>query len=337
MDPDTSHTSTSGRGRVPGSRQWRSSGSPWVRRDARTVRRRSGRAPCGGAPRRREGRLRRLGRLGSEAASRRMARRARRRSSALYSAKSLSRSSSMSDQAAGTTSAPPSCSAAVRRPGTATRRQDERGDLVERGGGTGGLGGGRPEPLGKRGVEGREVVVTRAERRAQREVGGRAIRRIDRRERAVGGQHLADAQRTPPARRAAASSVSRPVTRAPALPTLQDPALADLLDVLADLQRPRRASSRGHPRRARAMPAPRRSSRRRRAACRAPRRAGARRRADPPGDRVGHARQAGAHDLRLALGRGVVDPVVEAAPLERVVQLARAVRGDDHERPALAR
>ena len=40
----------------------------------------------------------------------------------------------------------------------------------------------------------------------------------------------------------------------------------------------------------------------------------------------------GAHDLDLALEAGVVDPVVEAASLERVVQLAGAVGGEHHER-----
>ena len=37
-------------------------------------------------------------------------------------------------------------------------------------------------------------------------------------------------------------------------------------------------------------------------------------------------------DLQLALGIGIVDPVVEAAPLQRVVDLAGAVRGDDDDR-----
>ena len=58
--------------------------------------------------------------------------------------------------------------------------------------------------------------------------------------------------------------------------------------------------------------------------------------AHAPGDLVGHAGQARAHDLGLALGRGVVDPVVEAAALQRVVQLARAVRRDHDERAARA-
>ena len=40
-------------------------------------------------------------------------------------------------------------------------------------------------------------------------------------------------------------------------------------------------------------------------------------------------RQAGAQDRLLLPGVGVIDPVVEAAPLERVVHLARAVRRDD--------
>src|SRR5258708_653942 len=60
-------------------------------------------------------------------------------------------------------------------------------------------------------------------------------------------------------------------------------------------------------------------------------------------DKAGHlARQAvrrlgGArtHDLDLLLEVGVVDPVVEAAALERVMHLASAVGGDDHERSTL--
>ena len=43
----------------------------------------------------------------------------------------------------------------------------------------------------------------------------------------------------------------------------------------------------------------------------------------------GHAQP---HDLDLALDRRMPDPVEERAPLERVVQLARAVRGEDHGR-----
>ena len=45
------------------------------------------------------------------------------------------------------------------------------------------------------------------------------------------------------------------------------------------------------------------------------------------------ALDAAAHDLDLALGRRVVDPVVQAAALDRVVQVARAVGGEhDHRR-----
>ena len=56
------------------------------------------------------------------------------------------------------------------------------------------------------------------------------------------------------------------------------------------------------------------------------------RRAHAVGDRLRHAGQAGADDLRLALARRVVDPVVQAAALERVVQLARAVRREHDQR-----
>ena len=44
------------------------------------------------------------------------------------------------------------------------------------------------------------------------------------------------------------------------------------------------------------------------------------------------ARHLGAHDLQLARRGRIADPMVEAAPLERVVDLAGAVRGDDHDR-----
>ncbi len=47
------------------------------------------------------------------------------------------------------------------------------------------------------------------------------------------------------------------------------------------------------------------------------------------------AGQADADDLELALGGRIVDPVVEAAALEGVVDLARAVRGHDHDRRLL--
>ena len=43
------------------------------------------------------------------------------------------------------------------------------------------------------------------------------------------------------------------------------------------------------------------------------------------------------HDLELPLERRVVDPVVQAAPLEGVVDLARPVRGQDHPRVSSAR
>ena len=46
-------------------------------------------------------------------------------------------------------------------------------------------------------------------------------------------------------------------------------------------------------------------------------------------------RHLAAHDLQLARGVGIVDPVIEAAPLQRVVDLARAVGGDDDDRRLL--
>ena len=53
---------------------------------------------------------------------------------------------------------------------------------------------------------------------------------------------------------------------------------------------------------------------------------------DLAGERLGDLGRPGAHDLQLALEAGVLDPVVEAAALERVVQLAGAVGGQDDDR-----
>src|SRR5262245_31917068 len=50
------------------------------------------------------------------------------------------------------------------------------------------------------------------------------------------------------------------------------------------------------------------------------------------GQGLADARHLGAHDLELALGRRIADPVVEAAALERVVNFARPVRRDHDDR-----
>src|SRR5919109_1295213 len=55
----------------------------------------------------------------------------------------------------------------------------------------------------------------------------------------------------------------------------------------------------------------------------------------PLGNCIGDARQPRPHDLRLALPRRILDPVIEAAALESIMELARAVRGHDHQRSAL--
>src|SRR5260221_12822365 len=47
------------------------------------------------------------------------------------------------------------------------------------------------------------------------------------------------------------------------------------------------------------------------------------------------ARRLDLEDLELALGVGIVDPVVETAPFQRVMDLARAVRGDHDDRRLL--
>ena len=52
----------------------------------------------------------------------------------------------------------------------------------------------------------------------------------------------------------------------------------------------------------------------------------------PPGERLVELRRVQADDLHLALELGVVEPEVEAAPLQRLGQLARVVRGEDDDR-----
>ena len=114
--------------------------------------------------------------------------------------------------------------------------------------------------------------------------------------------------------------------------------VADPVGVLAVLhQRPERAPPRrpGRARRCRggAAPAPSRGSRRRRAAWQVVAVAQLLHDGDHLAGQLGrHLGRAGADDLDLALEARVVDPVVEAAPLERVVQLAGAVGGEHHER-----
>ncbi len=56
---------------------------------------------------------------------------------------------------------------------------------------------------------------------------------------------------------------------------------------------------------------------------------------DLAGEPLGRLGDLGQDDLVFLLGRRVVDPVVEAAALERVVDLARPVRGQDHPRRGL--
>ena len=51
--------------------------------------------------------------------------------------------------------------------------------------------------------------------------------------------------------------------------------------------------------------------------------------------RAGASGHLAPHDLQLALGVRIVDPVIEAAPLQRVVDLAGAVGGDDDDRRLL--
>ena len=90
----------------------------------------------------------------------------------------------------------------------------------------------------------------------------------------------------------------------------------------------RRAGSR----RARPARRPSRSSRRPRAACRAQPAQRLDRRRDLAGQAVGDLRGTEAHDGDLPLEVGVLHPVVEAATLQRVVDVAGAVGGEHHDR-----
>src|SRR6185437_2628292 len=56
---------------------------------------------------------------------------------------------------------------------------------------------------------------------------------------------------------------------------------------------------------------------------------------DLPRELLGRTRRLYPQDLELALGGGVVDPEIEAAALQRVMDLARAVGGDDDDRRLL--
>ena len=56
---------------------------------------------------------------------------------------------------------------------------------------------------------------------------------------------------------------------------------------------------------------------------------------DLPGEMLRAGRHSEPHDRHLAVETGVLDPVVEAAALERVVHVACAVRGEDHDRRRL--
>ena len=53
---------------------------------------------------------------------------------------------------------------------------------------------------------------------------------------------------------------------------------------------------------------------------------------EPLGHLLGQLGRVQADDLELVLARGVVEPQVQAAPLERLGQLARVVRGEQHDR-----
>ena len=173
----------------------------------------------------------------------------------------------------------------------------------------------------------------RAERRAQRVERLLARPGVDGGERPVRREHLAhpDPHAEPAQRRGELPATTR-LTAAQA--SCRTPFVAHALDVLAHLQRDAQRRVEvvlGTEREQRPRPGDRLPDARQLVELLGaqPRDRGA----DPRDDRLGHAGQPGADDLGLALARRVVDPVVQAAALERVVQLARAVRRQHHERP----
>src|SRR5262249_31390376 len=142
--------------------------------------------------------------------------------------------------------------------------------------------------------------------------------------------------RAPPARMAPTRSASFAVTLAPAsrrLPaaasdTLQHPALSHPLDVLSHLERhaERLVQVDAGEGEQCLRPGDRLADARELVKLLGPQPGdGA---TDAPGYLIGHPWEPRVDDLGLALGGRVVDPVVEAATLERVVELTGAVGGD---------
>ncbi len=202
------------------------------------------------------------------------------------------------------------------------------------------------EPGRERRVERIEVLAPGAEHRAEREVGVGARGRVDRGERPVGRQQLADTRpHTAGAERgdepgeprrypqAAIRQRKRTIGHSDYTPS-KTRCSDNPLDVLTHLerhaegllevgvvqgqQRPCPVDRLPHARQLVELLAAQPSHGR----------------ADSAGDLVRHTGHPRSNDLGLAPAVRVLDPVIEAAALERVVELARAVGGDHHQRPA---
>ena len=196
----------------------------------------------------------------------------------------------------------------------------------------------------EREIELREVTSGGAEHGSQREPRVLARGAVDRRERPVRVQQLADPD-TRSLRPEGRCQLREPVrdTLGQLVGKLLGQPLRHRRAHLARSPVPgprapsarRRASRRGRrPRRAGAAPEPTRSSHPRRALVQVSLLAQPSDRGhDPARDRLGHAGDSRADDLALELGARVVDPVVQAPALERVVQLTGPVRGQDDDGP----
>ena len=314
--------------------RWRSNGSPAVphrcpRRAAQVADRRAAVA----APRRRAWRVRRAG----PAARRRRAAADPARAPALGSpctprspCRAAARRAAHAPRTA-STSSPPLTGIARRATATGGRGSTNLATASRPGGGSGGGGAPPARTRGERRVERGQVLLTRAERRPQREVGvGLAVGRVDGGQRAYAPTAACPPAREPRRRASWPRAGQPPGQRAPtrwAAPSSTPPSRTASMSSRTFSTAPDDARGRSSP--GPAAPAPSRASPDARQLVQS----SARRRATAANTRraiaSGTSGKRALHDLRLALGARVVDPVVEAAPLERVVQLARAVRGDD--------
>ena len=329
-----SATTTTRRGLLPGRSQRRSKGSPPRRAAARRVERRSGRSP-----RRGPGRWRRAGRSGPVAASRRISRVATTRSRSEYSEKSLSRKQLDLARRRG---------AQVLELGRLRTGEGVRSGRRAGGSASRAEGSSRSSAL-PRGTSGRGLAhcSKAASKIASSSRLEQIVARIASLACSGSATSIAASARSAPIASEVPATSPRSRSSARNLPSRpvelqgrrdQSPSRTERsrtpLEVLADLER--RAEGRlevlAREGEERSRPVDRLADPRQLVELLAAQPCGGR--ADPLGQLTLDPRQPGREDLSLP-GRGrVVDPVVEAAALQGVVQLAGPVGGDHDERSA---